>query len=192
MTSQAQQQAAAADTKQSFHPCEYEMVPTDGQNQPVAGEIDLEPRIAKLFGLGRTLDQSVQAVTKTMTFQGKLATSDHQPVATLDDVNVTATKMNDPHTGVPFVHVTLDYFATSHGWRTGRGGTEPWGLSNHLYFKNSAGGIVYSQALNTVFVLQCGWNRQHRFHYIVDRSFVGWFDVWGGVTHSVSGSVFRC
>ncbi|GGU79402.1 hypothetical protein GCM10010211_51780 [Streptomyces albospinus] len=87
-----------------------------------------------------------------------------QDATTLYDATITALKLNDPATGAPLISVILDYLATSHGWRTGRGyAGEPYGMSNQLFFKNSVGGVVWVMDLST-FLLECGWDRWHVTH----------------------------
>ncbi|WP_432096598.1 hypothetical protein [Streptomyces sp. bgisy100] len=194
MSSQAQERPGRAVADLPFETGTLEMLPDKGISFPELQELELEPRISHMLGLGQDVTHTVRALSKTMTFQGKLFTAAHAPIATLENVTVTATQASDPHTGVPFVHVTLDYFATSHGFRTGRGAPgEPLGAPQGLYFRNQAGGTVYSWGFpNDDFRLECGWERRHCFHHFYDKTFVGWFDVWEGILHEVRGVFFRC
>ncbi|MFJ4540066.1 hypothetical protein ACIP39_29530 [Streptomyces tibetensis] len=193
MTTQEQQRAKAYDAKQPLDQCTYEFVPADGATGPSTQELNLDLEVAKLFGISDTKPEAVvRAVSKTWAFTGKISTAAGEPVATLENLTITATKVDDPHTGRPFIHIALDYFATSHGWRTGRGVSgEPYGMSNRIYFKNSGGGIVWATDL-PVFVLGCGWHREHQTYFGIDRYNVGWFDVCQGVQHEVRGVIFRC
>lgn len=129
-----------------FEPGVFEII-AQADARPVIRELELQPEIAQLLGFGPTrLHHHVApAQSKTMSFQGRLFTAAQEPIATLDDVTVTATKMTDPHTGAHFVHVWLDYFCTSHGWRTGRGAPtgEPLDAPQGLRFKNQAGGVIH-------------------------------------------------
>ena len=130
-----------------------------------------------------------------MTFQGKLFINGRpEPIAILDDVKVTATKFSNPQ-GVFNVRVYLEYFVTSHGYRTGRGAPtgEPLGAPQGLYFKNRNGGTIHSWGFPyNDFILRCDWNRQYRMHTFTDTNFVNWFDVWEGVEHRVQGSFYKC
>ncbi|MFF0164159.1 hypothetical protein ACFYRY_42785 [Streptomyces sp. NPDC005263] len=191
MTSQAQRQSYTKE--QPLALCDYEIVPANGAS-PHIQELDLDSTVAKVFGLGQTQDlaPTVNAAVKTWAFTGQLFTADHQPVGTLDNLTITAMKLNDPQTGRPLVVVNLDYLATSHGWRTGRGlNGEPYGMTNNVFFRNSAGGLVWSMYLSA-FLLDCNMNRWHVTHGQADRYNVAWFDVAEAVAHEVGGTIFRC
>jgi len=189
MTSQVQKKAAY--TQQSLALCDYEIAPVDGAS-PHTQKLNLDSAVAKLFGLGQSKNLApLDTAVKTWAFTGQLFTGDHQPVGTLDDLTITAMKLNDPQTGRPLIVVNLDYLATSHGWRTGRGVGEPYGMANNLIFKNSAGGVVWVMYLSA-FLLDCSWNRWHVTQSGGDRYNVAWFDVCEAVTHEVRGAVFPC
>ncbi|MFI0822661.1 hypothetical protein ACH4TX_44540 [Streptomyces sp. NPDC021098] len=193
MTLQEQQEAATTYAKyESLALCDYKTVLTEGASPtPLTREIDLDPTVARVFGLGRT-QELVRTAAKTWSFQGELYTANQEPVATLYNATITALKLNDPATGAPLISVVLDFLATSHGWRTGRGyAGEPYGMPNQLFFKNSVGGVVWVMDLRN-FLLQCGWNRWHDTYGGGDRYNVAWFDVCEGVTHEVRGAVYRC
>jgi hypothetical protein len=160
-----------------------------------APDVQIGRDAADLLGLpGLTTDAPLTAQSKTMSFTGKLFVAGAQ-VAQLDEATVTVTRMANPSTGAPFLFITFSYLATSMGWRSGRGWptSEPLGMPHGLYFKNSAGGTMYSWGFPyDDFRLDCNWNRQARYHVIREYTFVGWFDLWAGVEHRVNGAMFRC
>jgi hypothetical protein len=161
---------------------------------------ELEPRemrigaeAAALLGFPST-HGPVTVGSKTLTFQGKLFVGGTQ-AATLDDATVTVTREANPSTGAPFLFITFQYLMTSLGWRSGRGAPtgEPLGMTQGLYFLNQAGGTMYSWGFPyDDLVVQCGWNREPRYHVIRDYDFVDWFDLWAGVQHRVQGAMYRC
>jgi|GEM_PF-5471578 len=157
-------------------------------------DLEIGADSASLLGLPVLTDAPLVAQSKTMSFQGKLFVGSTQS-GTLDEATVTVTRMANPQTGVPFLFITFGYFATSLGWRTGRGGSsgEPLGMPHGLYFNNQAGGTMYSWGFPyDDFRLECGWNRQYRYHVIREYNFVSWFDLWAGVQHRVHGAMYRC
>ena len=163
-----------------------------GIERPNHVKTGIEPAVAGAFGL-HTLDQTLPAETKTMRFQGKLFVGGRpEPVAILDDVTVTATRMGNPQTGLPILWLSVSWLATSLGWRTTKDYVHEGGWpSSTLYFKNASGGIVLSWSLQAL-ELDCG--ADHKFHLEtkVESTYVGWFDVWGGIQHLVQGPLFRC
>lgn len=157
-------------------------------------EIELGPNVIDFLNLPIAVEGPATAATRSMTFQGKLfAGGTH--AATLDEATVTVTRMANPSTGVPFLLITFGYFATSLGWRTGKGSAagEAGSMLHGLYFKNSAGGTMWSWGFPyDDFRLSCGWNREWRYHVIRDYDYVSWFDLWAGVEHRVHGTMYRC
>ena len=191
-----------SEAKSPFHLGSLEITDSEKLTRPVLQEIEINRDVARIFGLP-LLHHTVSVQSKTMTFQGKLFTAAQEPIATLDEARVTVTRMTNPQTHVPFLVVSLDYFATSHGFRTGDGkliiqspsltSHEPYKTPQWLYFKNQAGGVMHTWwAGNNSFELQCGWNREHQLVGYTESYFVDWFDLWEGVTHEVRGAFYRC
>lgn len=195
MEDKSNEQLKKNEVKLSFQPGVLKMIIPEDLSKPIIKEVEIKPEIAGLFGMP-VLTHTMQAESKTMSFQGKLFINGRsEPIATLDDVKVTAIKFTNPQSGVPYIRVFLDYFVTSHGFRTGRGAPtgEPLSAPQGLYFKNSAGGIIHSWGFpQDEFMLSCNWNREHRMHTFTDTNYVGWFDLWEGVTHEVRGVFFKC
>ncbi|MEA2361862.1 MAG: hypothetical protein QOD71_1007 [Thermoleophilaceae bacterium] len=161
---------------------------------PGAADVQIQPDAAAILGLRLATDAPFTAQSKTMSFQGKLFVGSTQ-AATLDEATVTVTRMANPSTGAPFLFITFSYLATSMQFRTGRGAPtgEPLGMPHGLYFKNSAGGTMYSWGFPyDDFRLECNWNHEHRYHVIREYTFVDWFDLWAGVQHRVQGAMFHC
>jgi hypothetical protein len=137
----------------------------------------------------KTLDHHIPAVSKSMSFQGKLFINGRvEPIAILDEVTVTVTKLAHPQTGAKFLLKSLSYLATSDGFRTAET-TAEWPPPNaFVHFKNASGGIMHVWPLS-YFELKCGWNKEFRvFGPQVEHTSVDWFDLWAGVQHPSSAA----
>jgi hypothetical protein len=165
-----------------------------------AKELKIPETVGKIF----TYSGSMSAVTKTFgPFKGKITHNETgELIATLDDARVTATRMTGQQ-GQSFLMLTLEYFVTSHDWRTGDGrmiiyspshwGHEPVGASHEVFFHNAAGGTMYTWNLgNDNFRLECNDAHRYRVHHRAEHNFLGWFDDWAAYTHYVHGPFFRC
>ncbi|MFF3015389.1 hypothetical protein [Streptomyces sp. NPDC057939] len=118
-------------------------------------------------------------------------TADGTPIATLTNITVAATKGVDPENGRPWVYLGIDYYLTSHGYRTSEGPGLPGPLVVFLSFRNSADGIVWVRKVERT-ELRCGHNNHHVFYTDVDRHVVGWFDHWRKLTWDGWGTVDQC
>lgn len=192
------------EAKHAFHTGKLEFANEEQRLKPAVHEIKLHPEIAAVFGIKPLSNYDFIAQTKTMAFsQGHLATDSGEPIGTLNDVTVTVTRMADPNTKIPFLFISLDYFATSEGFRTGDGKLiilssssythESYKAPQYLYFKNGSGGVMYTAYLgNYSFELECGWNKMHQLFTFAEHNFIDWFDLWEGFQHEVKGTFYRC
>jgi hypothetical protein len=165
-----------------------------------AKEFKLSRDAASIFTFGGSL----AANTKTLgPFQGAIHLDQtRERIATLDDVRVTVTRMTGQQ-NQSFLLYTLEYFITSHGWRTGDGrmyiprpgmvAHEPYNAPQQVHFQNSAGGTMNTWFVgNNSFSLQCGDNRRYQLFHQAEYNFLGWFDDWNSFTHFVHGTFLRC
>jgi hypothetical protein len=125
-------------------------------------------------------------------------------IADLIDVSVTLIRLTNPNTGLVSIEMSLEYHITSDGARTPDGrpfpgatnsfdpGREDYNLYHNVYFRNSAGGLVYQWALDKDFALVCGWNRQHRLHGKTETNQLDWFDLVAQYQWEVGGAFYRC
>ncbi|WP_028778614.1 hypothetical protein [Shimazuella kribbensis] len=189
----SQEQIEKVNVKDTFVPGVSEMITPDTLIKPTLQEVKISPEVAKIFGIDTT--KSLTAESKTAVFPRIIYSGAPGEMASLEDAKVTATKMANPTTGVPFVVVNFEYFTTSLGWRTGRGAPtgEPLGVPHGLYFRNSAGGIIHSWGFpHDDYIVQCNWNRKFRQHRFVDNNYVSWFDLWQNTNYRGEGVLFRC
>ncbi len=155
---------------------------------------------SRIFTLGGTLS----AVSKTLgPFRGEIRHDDSGDlIATLDDVRVTVTRMTGQQ-GQSFLMYTLEYFVTSHGWRTGDGrtiilgpghtGRDPYGAPQQVLFQNGAGGTMHTWFVgDSSFQLKCNDRRTYQLFHHAEHHALGWFDDWGRFTQYIHGPFFRC
>lgn len=182
MESKSKEYLAEVEANRLFFPVNFEM--TD-LAKPIIQEVEITPEISIILGMP-VLANHMRVNAKSISFLGKLYNSNRpEPVATLEDARVTATKYQNPN-GRYEVRVYLEYFITSHGFHSD-------GLRQALIFKNRDGGVLYTRDFQYDMVwFKCGWNRVYRQHTFLDTTYVSWFDLWEGITHKVDGFSLPC
>jgi len=142
-----------------------------------------------------TLEGNLSAASKTLgPFDGTISHDETgELIATLDDVSVTVTKMTGQQ-GQSFLMYSVEYFATSHGWRTGldKYGPGPYGTPQEVLFQNGAGGTMHTWVTEPPFLLACGDHRKYYRHMRAEHHVFGWFDDWAKYTQYIHGPFFRC
>lgn len=183
MESNPKKYQAEVEANRLFYPVTLEM--TD-LAKPIIKEVEITPEISSILGMPMFANHHMRVNAKSMTFQGYLYNSNRpDPVATLKDVRVTATKYQNP-SGRYEVRVYLDYYMTSHGFHSD-------GLRQALIFKNRDGGVIHTRDFQHDMVwFKCGWNGVYRQHTFLDTNYVSWFDLWEGITHKVDGVSLPC
>jgi hypothetical protein len=157
---------------------------------PQRAEVTIGPDINRLLG---GTDEPAHGDSKTLTFSTTLNATDGTPLAALNNVSTTVTRMTVPATGRPFLNFYLTYYATSLGWRTGSGLGEDQRPLHGLYFKNAQHGVMYSWGFPAQdFEIECGWNNQFRLYHWTEQNFVSWFDEWEHIHYDVQGSFYPC
>ena len=119
-------------------------------------------------------------------------------IGRLDDIIVTLIRLTNPNTGAISIQMSLEYLATSDGSRTPDGrylpdaSHETYRVNHNVYFRNTAGGLVYGWWVGQTFELNCGWNRQHCLYGKIETNILDWFDAVDHYNWDISGLFYRC
>lgn len=153
--------------------------------------VELGPDALAVLGLpASVMNSEHRPESETMNFEGKLYAGGAL-AATLGDVDVTAT-LTYPD-DQPFLFISFRFKVFANGFRTGRGGHEASGMPHCLFFKNSAGGTVYSYAFPSQEIqFGCDWNGKERHYVIREEHYTDWFYLWRGIEHKAAGTLYRC
>ncbi|MFD9441202.1 hypothetical protein ACFWBR_25035 [Streptomyces sp. NPDC060006] len=119
-------------------------------------------------------------------------TVDGTPHATLTNFTIAATKGVDPVTNKPWIYLGIDYYLTSHNYKTIEGMYQPGPLVLRLNFRNSTGGIIYVHNLYGGVSVRCGQNNHHVVQAGPERHVLGWFDIWQKIDWDGFGTVQQC
>lgn len=166
---------------------------SDDEGPPAARSIEVGSDFAAMLGLPAA-DAPTTADTKTRRFHDRTIGDDVDTFATVKDRTVTATRMVNLESGIPFLLLSYAYTISSTGWRTGRGPTaqEESGAPHRIVFRNRDGGIMYSWGLTPQLVLDCGWQARPETRFYAERYAIGWFDFWATSTYYVDGWFYPC
>jgi len=183
------------------------ITPTPGKRPPATTKFSLE-NLEASTALIRFTNTAPTTQVPLKTFgpdHAELRYNDgDETIGRLEQIRVALIRLTNPNTGFVSVQMSLEYLATSNGSRTPDGrtlpgattaytpGREPYKLKHWVYFRNAAGGLVYTWWVGQDFQLNCGWNRQYCQHGTTETNILGWFDAVRGYNWQISGLFYPC
>jgi len=167
--------------KTKFTPGRFELLMPNEVKMDVK-QFKLNRDASGIFSFGSTFS----ATSKTLgPFAGEIhEDATGQPIATFNDIRVSVTSLIENNKNI--LLLSLEYFITSHGWRS-----DPGQVSQQVLYRNSGGGVMFSEAF-TSFVLNCNDNRRYDWFQVGERDILGWIDDLEAFTYLVNGSFFKC